>query len=349
MAKIKNPKILFFIIMFGLAALSACRYEVGYDYDNFRRVFIAYTSGSPTYTETGYEAYMSIIYFFFGTNIVILYAVEAFFTVFAFVYFIRKNVKREYWIYAAALFVTTDIFFSSMNLSRQYVAIGFVLISFEAFKEKKYFICFLWCLVALSFHSSSCVIMVFYVFLYVFEKSKRKTHFFAVVNMFVILSIILGMIDIRNLFMRVVHLMYYVPFLARFTWYVGNSAFLSRNETAYLKYMIPTLIWFYVYYFKLRKIRESHPYADYYLMMFSLYLIISNSFYGITTFVRLGLYFEVAVLPLIPLVIQVQTGKNRRLWAKLFFLAYYLAVIVKIVFISDSYAVIPYQAFFMAS
>jgi hypothetical protein len=284
---------------------------------------------------------------FFGSSVIALYAGEAVFTVWAFVYFIQNNVKKEYWIFAAFLFLTSGMFFTSMNTSRQYVAIGFLLFSLEQLKSKKYIPCLIGCLLACLFHSSAVVVLLFFLAFLWYQKSEEKQgKILKIVNLFVVISLVVAMFDIRNLFVYLYGIMNKISFLKRFTWYFETGYFLQRNKSAFLKYVFPDLLWFYIYYFLLDKLRKKSVWTDCYLLMFALGLIIGNCFYGINVLVRISWYFEVAVLPLMPLVVEAHESRENRYIVKMILAAYYLCHVIYIDLLLDSNYVVPYHTIF---
>ena len=340
-----NRQAVFNFMMFLLALVSGLRYQTGTDYGNFVGVFRNFISGKKVYTEIGYNFYMYLVNALFGANTLVLYLGQALLIVWSFARFIRKNVLKEYWLYAGSLFVTSTIFFQTMNTSRQYVSIAFLLIAFDYGKERKMGRFVLFSLIALTFHLSSIICVAVFLFLFLFiNKRKDQDRIMRLLNTLVLISIILGVIDVRNIFAGAAGLLSRISFFRRFLTYLSSTFFLARNGNSRLKFIIPNFVWFYIYshYKRFKQTKKEIPYMDYYFILFAIYLIIENCFSGINVFIRIAIQFEVFLLPVIPICIKSASKANRGL-LYIFFLLYFLALTVYSIFLQGGTGTVPYR------
>ena len=345
LSRIKHTKIVFWCLMGILVLISVCRYEVGTDYNHFSYVFDRFIKGNGVYTEFGYKSYMWFINKMFHDNSIALYAGEAIFTILCFGYFIVKNVNKKYWIYAGSLFITTTIYFATMNATRQYVAIGFLLLAFEQMKQKKYVKMTILFIISITFHASSVAVLVYFGGILWVNWKQRDEQRLRVLHILVIVSICLMFVDLRNIFQIISIVLEKISFLKRFVKYFESIFFTRQNETAIMKFIIPDLFWLYLYY-NYKKLKNENKNISYFMVMYALYLIINNCFYGINIFIRLGWYFEFSLLILIPLGVEMIENYKKRFFIKMMFMIYYLALTSYSIFYKGGHGVVPYKSIF---
>jgi capsular polysaccharide biosynthesis protein len=141
--KKENSKKIFIIITFVILTIVAGirTKDVGTDTEQYYRAYKrigTYTSINSAFNERYEKGFVILCY---GLNKIssdpqILIFITSAFINFCVLRFIYRNSNNL--VYSVYLYITLNFYFSYMNIMRQAVAIGFLLLAFENLKSKKY-------------------------------------------------------------------------------------------------------------------------------------------------------------------------------------------------------------------
>lgn len=77
-----------------------------------------------------------------------------------------------------------------------------------------------------------------------------------------------------------------------------------------------------------------------------LWIFVNNFFCGVNVMLRIGMYFEWMLLPILPHIVRQGQNKEVRMQYKLFFLFYFMLLTCYSIFYKGGHGVVPYQTFF---
>ena len=240
---------------------------------------------------------------------------------------------------------------ATMNVVRQYLAVSVLLFAFDFLVEGKYFRYALSIAVAMLFHTSALVVAPFFVCFLLYKKLNKKIVFRILMIVYVI-SLIAIFVDMRDVFQN---LSFIVP--DRYDSYWTSKFFNERNWFAALKLIVPNLIFLFCAKYR-KNLEKNDKRFDALFIAWFFYVVISNAFYGINVFIRLGWYFDFYVLALIPIIIDYIDSKKKvlrfgRLRLKvsslvmIVLVSYYISLDVYGIFIKGGHGVVPYKTFWM--
>lgn len=321
-----------------LAVISGIRYYVGTDFGvqvNYYNWTVEGLTGG--WLENGFRIYIFAVEKLFGEFQMFIF-IASIFVVFSFGYGIYRNVAKKYYFFVLAIFVTSTIYFATMNLERQYIAIAFLIHAFEALKQKKYIRVIAWTFLAIEFHGSAICFLLFYA-LYLLTQKIKKRDIYAVMNVLMMVSVAGIVIDIRK-FIKMISV-YIIP--SRYMGYMSSYFFASKDWNSILKFVIPDVIWFAWFFWQ--KKQEKRTDLHIYMVGFCLWLIINNFFYGVNVFLRIGMYFEWFILYAIPQIVDLGKDARARAGLKVFFILYFLALTSYSILYQNGHGVLPYQTF----
>lgn len=333
-------KNVFLIMCLYLTLISGIRYMVGTDYDIQIKYYEWTVKGlTKDYLEFGFRIYILLIERIFH-SVNAYFFISSVFVMGTFAFGIVKFLEKEYRILALALYVTSTIFFGTMNIERQYIAIGFLIISLYFLLQKKYIQMLLMFVFAVSFHNSAIVFLLYYAlcFLYKFwnEKIIRKIY-----NIIVSISVMIVFIDIRPVILKISSVL---PF-GRYEGYLTSTFFENREKDSFFKCIFPMLLWILIM-SRYQLIKNKNSIIDYLIHGLFLYIVINNMFYGINVFLRINMYFEWFIIFVFPLVVCIGKNAKDRFYIKVGLLGYYLALTVYAIFINNGHTVLPYQTIY---
>ena len=342
----KKSHIFFYILCLVFTVISAIRYNVGTDYINPYANVLLWLKNGAIYNYELLFLWLNKIIIFFNVNVVTLMMICSAITIPLFFNFIKNNVSEKYWFYSVFLFIASTIYFATMNVVRQYLAISILLFGYEFIKEKKYFRYAICCLVAINIHTSSLIAILVSV-LYILIRNKKYDKLMFIVYLS---TIIFMFIDIRN-FVKILE-----PIIPnRYVSYLNSHFFMDRNISAIFKTIIPNII-FLIMYFKQENIRKSNKMFNYLIFMWFTYVCISNCFYGINVFIRLGWYFEYYLLLIISMLLEyfekndfeIMNYKIKNFSKLMFFIitVYFIFLVIYSIYLKGGHGVLPYQTFF---
>ena len=216
----KTQNILFWGLCVLFTLVSALRYGVGTDYfDTYANILHLVELGRPFHFEFLFLKLNELVVFF-GGNIQMLMAICAILTVPMFFLFVKRNVTSKYWFFSIFLFIGFTIYYATMNVVRQYVAIAILLLAYDFFKNKKYIGFILLALLAALFHTSA-IISLLILPVYFIVKNGKITKLFV---FFYFISLICIFVDAREIFKL---LDFLIP--SRYINYLNSEFFINKN------------------------------------------------------------------------------------------------------------------------
>lgn len=324
-----------------LAIISGIRYYVGTDFQIQINYYDWTLAGkTSSWLEPGFRLYVRLIDGIFGDFQMYIF-VAAVFVIFSFGYIIYLYLEQRYWFLGLSFFVTSTIYFATMNLERQYVAMAFLVLSIPLMERKRYIYVGILLFFAVSFHQSAICFLIYY-FVYIWLNWKEGEYFYRrlhILNLCVLFSITGMIIDFRS----IIALIGVKILPSKYAGYLTSKFFINKEWTSLLKYIVPDLCWIFV----LRKSNNiNNKIISLFLPGYFLWIIINNFFCGVNVMLRIGMYFEWMLLFIFPYIIQQGKNKEMRIQYKMFFLFYFLLLTSYSIFYKGGHGVVPYQTFF---
>ena len=175
------------------------------------------------------------------------------------------------------------MYYNSMCLMRQYLAVSFACIGIYFLSNKKKYLFLIFTLIGISFHSSTIVVLIMY-FIMKIKPSKK-------IRIKIVLISLISFIAFDKIIILLVEL---VP---KYATYINSQYYLSNKLSVYLDVIILLMIFIFKYYvfFKYqnddKKLRYNWYCIEYYASMMALIIgvfSIQGSILG-----RVGIFFEV--------------------------------------------------------
>lgn len=163
-----------------LFLISALRYDIGIDYTNvYVKGFENILRGDPKpwemggRWELGFVVLIKLIQLFTSSPGWLF-----FISSFLFLFFIYKGIQKysSNYFLSISIFISTSLFFGSLNSFRQYICIAIFLYAFDFIIYRKPIKYFFWILIACSIHLSSLAYIPLYFFAYI-RISRRRIVF----------------------------------------------------------------------------------------------------------------------------------------------------------------------------
>lgn len=213
-----------------------------------------------------------------GVDYPVLLAVEGLILYSGLFVFVWQLVDQSLWVSVPLLFYVSQSFFNSLNISRQYFAMGFVLLAATLFYKKKRVFGLFFLFIGLSIHYSSFIIVLVYILM----KVIKKKAFSSAAVLLYILSIGIRMIGPDKMFQTVISI---VP---KYNHYIGSTEFatLGSFQFVFFTILIPNCLFIMCYlinYFN-KELSLVGSLFDYKYSLFLsgglLYLCFMNAFTG---------------------------------------------------------------------
>ncbi len=336
----KNKKYYFEILVLLCTMVSAFRFQVGQDYQHVTDVYNWIANGYDVYVEFGYKLMNEIILFIPFFNEKILYIITSFFIIIMFGIFIKRTVSKEYWLLSLFLFITTGIYFASMNLVRQYMAIAICLLAILKLDRAKNIQFVILTFIAITFHTSALIMFAFALFYILLKKTNSTTIMWIIYS----LSLVFIIIDLRQL---IEFFSFLIP--DRWKWYLDSNFLNDRNTSAIVKQLIPNIIVVYSI-VKNKELKKHYDKFDISFALIFMSTIITNCFYGILVLLRLSNYFDFGFLIIIPIIFDYLVKYDKKIKLSKFYIisiiVYYLLLTVMTIFIMNGHGVMPYKTIF---
>lgn len=283
----------FAVLFLLLFAVSAFRYGVGIDYNQYRNNFDAIFYGDFVVTEMGYNALVKLVYWLAGSrNYKIIFAVFSFVTV---TVFLRAMAKQsEKFFISFYLFMTLGLYFTSFNIMRYYFTLGFALLLMKDVNDKKYLKFLLLTLLLSLFHKSVLIIIP----IYFLANLKWKRWQLAV----------LALLASTGLFFDE---LYMKLFVAIYSSYEGTE-FLNDTGGSLIGIIrcVAVIALALIYY---EDAIKDNPKNQFYLRLNYFALLLYVFFTFVPMLSRLGYYMTVSQILLIPsILVRIKSVKQRR-------------------------------------
>lgn len=333
----KNPKkTLIFLSMLPLFILSAFRsLNVGNDTLNYykaywRSFYESSILNSSIRFETGYIALMKFVQYFHYDYIVlqILVALIIFVSVSLFLKAYSNNI-----IFSIYIFMTLNLFFQTMNISRQFIAISILVLSIKYVLNRNFVKFISMVFVASLFHSTAFIFIVIY---------PLNTINFAKVNKFFLFSVIPLITIFFDYFLNI-----YIKYFPKYEGYLSSDYFQSDGNLAiYLNLIIYISIAIYAYVIN-KKYKPLRTISGFESLAFKVsILIVVLGILGLkTTLVpRLIIYFSIFYIIYIPMLINRIDNKYIKVINTLLICTLLLLYFITIAYLRPNWTgVIPYE------
>ncbi len=349
---IKHKKWIFLGLCLIFTLVSVIRYDVGTDYINtYVRVF--------GWLKAGLKYNYEPIFLWFNKFIIqhngsaeLMISICAAVTIPLFFHFIRNNVEQRYWLLAVYLFLVSTIYFATMNLVRQYLALTILLLGFDSLKQNQYLRYSIYVVIAFLIHTSAVMGFLFLGVYYIYSNKIWNKAYNTIFVIFYSVSVFCLFVDLRNV---VSIIGFIIP--SRYVGYLTSNLMAARNYSAILKQIVPNLIMFWMIK-DIDGLKNKYPHFELCYVGWILYVIITNLFYGINMFIRLGYYFDYLIILIAPMLISYYKDnlyhfsyKNIRMRGfnkvvAITIVAYYTALTVYSIFLKGGHNVVPYRTIF---
>ncbi len=332
-SKIKNNALI--LVLSAIAVISGFRKDVGRDYSHYISIYndIADPSINRTREEISFRLLIKTLSQL-GFNARGLFIVSSIFLSFALYIFIKSVVSQEYWGFFTSLYICSGLFFSSLNLTRQYIAFSFLLISMSAFYNNKWIASILLFALGCTFHKSMIAFLII-IPIYILLKYDIKIG--------VMTTLVISMILLCTGFNQLIYIAgQIVPSWKYYS--IPNSA-TDRNTISIIKAVTPTLLFIYAifqqknkYYHHLHD-KDNLPI----LAGATTYTACSISFAGIMILTRITEFFAPLFFLTIIKIVRQEPSDTKPLLYYIIYI-YYITLSFVTIFIMNGNDVIPYHA-----
>ena len=313
----KTNENVFLVISFVILSLIAAlrHYSVGADTEQFVQAFdyiknIEISDFSKLRYETGFSLLCWILarLKFSGQSLII---VSSLFINYSVMNFIKKNSKNVYM--STLLYILCTFYFSYMNIMRQAIAIGIILLGFENLKNKKNLRFSLYVIAASFFHFSALLCLLFIPM----NKMKYNKKIIYSSIVFMIISFIFG----NQIFQ------FLCRFSAKLAGYIGGQYDVENYFGALIKATIALLSYFFGIYL-IGKPRDNEKLKNDQLLNFSFFALGISCIFSILVmkvniFNRFYPYFYIFLIIWLPNCISTIKNSKSRLMLNLIILLLY--------------------------
>lgn len=197
--------------------------NIGTDGRAYFDIFHAYESdfGAKCNVERGYCAFNKVLASL-GFTFPWVFLLESCFLYFCIGYFIYTIIDNEFWCFAVFLVYVTQLFFTALNLSRQYIAISLALLAFTLLAKRLYISSTIFLLLGTTIHKSTWIIVLL-PFVYYLTRFKKPFAVGAIIAYFV--SFVVRIKGVQPIF---------VPFISampRYSHYLNNNPDFEANAS----------------------------------------------------------------------------------------------------------------------
>lgn len=320
----------FFVLAFiPLFFISAFRYNVGTDYMyTYYPNFYSILNGNREYSEIGFYLLNKLIQLFTSKSLWLFIV-----TSFIFVYCLLKCIIKysDKPILSMVVVFLTMIFFVSLNNVRQSIAAIIMLLAFDALCEKKTLKYILYVFIALIFHYSAIIMLIFYLFTNI--KFIRK-HF-----LLVSLILLLGIPVIAKIGITIILNTKYAYFL---------SSHFNNGQVTIVNIVYGLILFISTYYFfrkDLKSDRKSYILVCSQLFYFLISLL--SLFIKVSELIsRLSFYYLLFQVILIPYLVVKQKNNEKKYLIIFAYLVMYVAYFYYYIILKGYHGVLPYQFIF---
>ena len=292
-------RVVFVLASMPIILVAGLRYDVGTDYINiYWNYFLALLGGGDKVSGTTVELDIGL-YFFVKVLQIFTNKPESFFFVssiiiyFAITSYIRKSEKMI--SVSLMLFVTSGLFFTSLNVVRQFFALSIVLFGFGLAKKRKFIKYLLICIIAACFHLSALLLVPLY-FFFSIEINRKKI-------VFVLCVFVASMPVVRFIFEQLI-------LHTRYKYYLTSKLYVVDYDLAGTIYALMITTLFLLLYKNIKK-GPQFNFCTLNLLAYDCIIIMS---YFIPLANRISLFFKFFVfVNMVPMLFEAipQKGKRR--------------------------------------
>ena len=271
---IKNAS--FFLVFIILGVFSAIRDGIGIDYTAYIMHIEGIALGMPNYMEVGFKYLAKVIMKLTGDPKLVI-GVAAIVTCYFYVAAIYKqsiNIKMSMF-----LFITWGYYFFTFNTIRNYLALSIVFFAIPYVINRQHIRFIIWVIIATLFHKSAIICIPFYII--ASKKINKKTYVFIILGAFLLL---IFKDTMRNF------IFWFYPYYKGTVYDSGRISIFNIIKSA--------VVLFYgsLYYSKIKSDIQLRTYFN--LNFFA--LIIYTALYWLPEISRIGFYFNIVSILLIP-------------------------------------------------
>lgn len=248
----------------------------------------------------------------------VLFVIQAVITVPIYLALARNRKRIPVWLGMAVFYLL--FFNSTLNMMRQWAAMGFLLLSFQMLREKKYWLTGILGLIAVFFHSSAVIVLPVYCIYWFLELFRRDRLVqgrlqMRVSTLLVTLLFLFGIFAILNL-----------PLIIKLMSLVGLDRFNSYLEGGQMTFMVNQIVLriplFLLFAVCWRDMLRLHRATPFFMAMLVLDIVASQLVSVDINAIRIGYYFSVYSILWLPALTVSSHSRVKRVFITLFILAY---------------------------
>lgn len=292
MIPILNNKYPFYLLSFAVLYLFlALRYDFGNDYLSYLHIHQAINEGR--YAWGASDALYKILNLLIP-NFNVFVAVNSFFYMVCIFILIKNNLSRnQYWLATLILLINPYLFLIHLSSFRQTLAICFVILAVYFVIKKQTILYFLFVLLASGFHQSALIILPAY-----FLLTTKKVSFIKGILIIVIVILLLSTSLMNTLILSIIN---YFP--TNYLYYFNQDLQNSMRAT------LISSFFFFLILFNINRLKGKEMI---YGKLALISTIISLLAFKVSMITRVGMYFDIFLIVIIPLIFsKMKQGKIR--------------------------------------
>lgn len=276
-----------------IAFIVGFRYDVGTDWEGYKLIYKYISYGLQPYS-VGYNMPTFAVewgYFLInkaianiGGNSEIMFSIVALISW----YFVFKSSPLIILPLVLYFLFVDEIFFWSMNGTRQFVALGIFLYSIQFIINRNLLKYILVLGLAALFHLTALILIPLY--FVPFQKLYNQKYWFVAF----IISLFLAdfqffVLGIENVFITIAN---YIPILSIYLGFFERGQYVAQELNVGLGYYFKLLIFFFILFFS-KDVVKKYPQTKIYFVLFFIGSIIFNLFYMYQPIARVNVYFSI--------------------------------------------------------
>ncbi|MCD7739149.1 MAG: EpsG family protein [Lachnospiraceae bacterium] len=280
-----------------LASVSACRIAVGNDYWVYRENFKLIYAGRDVASEPGFNFIVYWMQKLWGYDNYL--PIFGLFSVVTAAFMVKALYDQSEWFFGSLfLLMTSGYYFSSLNSVRYYLVVAMVMYATKYLLREEYLKFILWICFAALFHKSVLLVIPAYLILYWLSKRKLRPWILAAGG-----ALIVSMMLFQDFYRKIIFLFY--PFYEESAYDTGSISIV--NVGMGLCCLVLCFLCYGVW-------KDRNPHIRFYVWVNAAGLVINLFGSFIPEVTRVGNYFKVVQVFLIPaLLYHLPEGKWKKL------------------------------------
>ncbi|MRG85071.1 EpsG family protein [Salinibacillus xinjiangensis] len=316
----KNKNRFYYILLVYMALIASVRYYVGTDYWKYEE---GYINNDFWFPEVGLKVVANIFHFF-NLDVQLFFLAIAISIQLLIVKSLREYSEnnREILVYALFFFITFYYFNHSMNIIRQYIAIGILFLNFNNIVEKKFIKYNIYFVFMLLFHQSSIILYPVYFIPRLFKKVINNRSYR---NIALLLSFGLMFVRFDELITSIL-----LKFGGRFSYYAkwGAEKYLEYDLSwkMLIVLIVKLIITLWIVNNKEKFIKTKKQEVLFTIYFFG--MVLTFILYPMLIFRRLLMYINIVEIVIYALFIQKQSKHGKMIlisWALMYYFAHLLS------------------------